>query len=197
MIRIGILGDIGSGKSYVAKSFGYPVFNADYEVLKLYKKNRNVYQKLKKKLPEYIFEFPIDKIQLSKAILENNSNLKKIIKIVHKEIRIKLQSFLNKNKNKRFVILDIPLLLENKINKKKDILVFVESSQSNILRNLKKRKNFNAKILNKFKKIQLSLVYKKRNSRFIIKNKFTQKSVKDGVKKVLKTIKNERSSSRY
>ena len=38
MIRIGILGDIGSGKSYVAKNFGYPVFNADYEVSKLYKK---------------------------------------------------------------------------------------------------------------------------------------------------------------
>ena len=197
MIRIGILGDIGSGKSFVAKNFGYPVFNADYEVLKLYEKNRNVYQKLKKILPEYIFEFPIDKIQLSKAIIENNSNLKKIIKIVHKEIRNKLQSFLNENKNKRFVILDIPLLLENKINKKKDILVYVESSKIDILRNLKKRKNFNAKILNKFKKIQLSLVYKKRNSRFIIKNKFTQKSVKNGVKKVLKIIENERSSSRY
>ena len=37
MIRIGILGDIGSGKSFVAKSFGYPVFNADNEVGKLYK----------------------------------------------------------------------------------------------------------------------------------------------------------------
>ena len=42
MIRIGILGDIGSGKSYVAKNFGYPVFNADHEVSKLYKKNRTV-----------------------------------------------------------------------------------------------------------------------------------------------------------
>ena len=39
MIRIGILGDIGSGKSYVANQFGYPVFNADHEVSKLYKKN--------------------------------------------------------------------------------------------------------------------------------------------------------------
>ena len=48
MIRIGILGDIGSGKSYVAKSFGYPVFNADYEVSKLYQQNKTVYQKLKK-----------------------------------------------------------------------------------------------------------------------------------------------------
>ena len=197
MIRIGILGDIGSGKSFVAKNFGYPVFNADYEVSKLYEKNKNVYQKFKKILPEYIYEFPIDKIQLSKAILANNSNLKKIIKIVHKEIRNKLQSFLIKNKRKRFVILDIPLLLENKINKKKDILVYVESDKIDILRNLKKRKNFNVKILNKFKKIQLPLAYKKRNSTFIIKNKFTQKSVKDGVKKILKTIKDERSSSRY
>ena len=48
MIRIGILGDIGSGKSYVAKSFGYPVFNADHEVSKLYQKNRTVYKKFKK-----------------------------------------------------------------------------------------------------------------------------------------------------
>jgi len=195
MIRIGILGDIGSGKSFVAKNFGYPVFNADYEVSKLYEKNKNVYQKFKKILPEYIYEFPIDKIQLSKAILANNSNLKKIIKIVHKEIRNKLQSFLIKNKRKRFVILDIPLLLENKINKKKDILVYVESAKIDILRNLKKRKNFNVKILNKFKKIQLPLAYKKRNSTFIIKNKFTQKSVKDGVKKILKIIKDERNSS--
>ncbi|MBD1143467.1 dephospho-CoA kinase [Pelagibacterales bacterium SAG-MED33] len=197
MIRIGILGDIGSGKSFVAKNFGYPVFNADYEVSKLYEKNKNVYQKFKKILPEYIYEFPIDKIQLSNAILANNSNLKKIIKIVHKEIRNKLQSFLIKNKRKKFVILDIPLLLENKINKKKDILVYVESSKIDILRNLKKRKYFNVKILNKFKKIQLPLAYKKRNSTFIIKNKFTQKSVKDGVKKILKIIKDERSSSRY
>ena len=195
MIRIGILGDIGSGKSFVAKNFGYPVFNADREVSKLYEKNVNVYQKLKKILPKYIFEFPINKIQLSNAILANNSNLKKIIKIVHKEIRNELRSFLNKNKNKEFVILDIPLLLENKINKKEDILVYVESGKTETLRNLKKRKNFNARIINKFKKIQLPLVYKKRNSRFIIKNKFTQKSVKDGIKKILKVIKNERSSS--
>tara|TARA_B100001027_G_scaffold62237_1_gene41991 strand:- start:155 stop:742 length:588 start_codon:yes stop_codon:yes gene_type:complete len=195
MIRIGILGDIGSGKSFVAKNFGYPVFNADHEVSKLYEKNFNVYQKLKKILPKYIFEFPINKIQLSNAILANNSNLKKIIKIVHKEIRNKLRFFLKKNKNKKYVILDIPLLLENKINKKKDILVYVEAGKTEILRNLKKRKNFNARIINKFKKIQLPLAYKKRNSRFIIKNKFTQKSVKDGIKKILKDIKNERSSS--
>ena len=195
MIRIGILGDIGSGKSYVARSFGYPVFNADYEVSKLYQQNRKVYQNLKKLLPKYIFEFPIDKIQLSKAILANNSNLKKIVKVVHKEIRLKLNSFLKKNKNKKYVILDIPLLLENNINTKKDVLIFVDSKKSDILKNLKKRKNFNIKILKKFKEIQLPLDYKKKNSHFIIKNKFTKKAVNVGVLKILKKLENERNNS--
>ena len=154
MIRIGILGEIGSGKSYVASNFGYPVFNADYEVAKLYKLNKNVFNKLKKKLPKYINSFPIEKIEILNAILANRINLKKIIKIVHFEIRKKLNVFLQKNKNKKIVILDIPLLLENKINKKKDILVYVQSNKSLILQRLKKRKNFNNKLLKKFKNIK-------------------------------------------
>ena len=55
MIRIGILGKIGSGKTYVANNFGYPVFNADLEVSKLYKKDKKVFRELKNKLPNYIF----------------------------------------------------------------------------------------------------------------------------------------------
>ena len=188
MIRIGILGEIGSGKSYVASNFGYPVFNADYEVAKLYKLNKNVFNKLNKKLPKYIHSFPIEKIEISNAILANRINLKKIIKIVHFEIRKKLNVFLKKNKNKKIVILDIPLLLENKINKKKDILVYVQSNKSLILQRLKKRKNFNNKLLKKFKNIQYSSVYKKKKSHFIIKNSFTKKSVSDGINNILKKL---------
>ena len=108
-----------------------------------------------------------------------------------------MRSFLNKHKSKRFVILDIPLLLENKINKKKDILVYVDSRKIDILKNLKRRKNFNPKILNKFKKIQLSLAYKRKISKFIIKNKFTRKSVTNEIKNIIRILKNERSGSRY
>ena len=129
MIRIGILGDIGSGKTFVANNFGYPVFNADDEVSKLYKKDRKIYLRLKKKLPKYINTYPIDKNEITKAILTNKSNLKKIINIVHKEIREKLRIFLKKNRNKKFVILDIPLLIENKIFNKNDVLIFVESKK--------------------------------------------------------------------
>ena len=188
MIRIGILGDIGSGKSYVAKEFGYPVFNADIEVGKLYKKDRTIYKKLNKRLPKYIRSFPIDKKEISNAILTNKNNLKKIVKIVHLEIRKKLNIFLKKNKNKKFVILDIPLLLENKINEKKDILIFVQSNKNDIYKRLKKRNNFNLKLLNLFKSIQYSLSYKKKKSKFIIKNNFMKTTVKKEIKDILKKI---------
>ena len=188
MIKIGILGEIGSGKSYVARKFGYPVFNADYEVAKLYQLNKKIFNQLKKSLPKYICSFPIEKKEISKAILANKNNLKKIVKIVHTEVRKKMNIFLNKHKNKKIIILDIPLLLENKINKKEDILVFIQSKQSDILKRLKKRKNFNQKLLKKFKNIQYPLKYKKKKSDFIIKNDFTEKSVKYGIKKILNEI---------
>ena len=188
MIKIGILGDIGSGKSYVAKNFGYPVFNADVEVGKLYKKERKIFNKLKKVLPKYFFSFPINKNEISEAILANKANLKKIVKIVHLEIRKRMNIFLKKNRNKKIVILDIPLLLENKINKKNDILIFVKSKKSDILKRLKKRENFNPKLLSKFKNIQLPLDYKINKSQFVIKNNFTNKSVNKSIKKILKDI---------
>tara|TARA_B100000683_G_scaffold190032_1_gene183159 strand:+ start:177 stop:443 length:267 start_codon:yes stop_codon:yes gene_type:complete len=77
MIKIAILGDIGSGKSFVAKTFGYPVFNADKEVSKIYQNDKKIFDKLKKKLPNHVFSFPIKKKEITKAILSNNSNLKK------------------------------------------------------------------------------------------------------------------------
>ena len=186
MIKIGILGDIGSGKSYVAKQFGCPVFDADAEVTKIYKKNKNCFNKLKNKLPKYIYSFPIKKKEIGKAIIENQNNLKKIIKIVHPIVRNNMNKFIKKNKKKKMVVLDIPLLLENKINKKNYILVFVDSNKKEIQKRLKKRANYNPVILNKLKKIQLPLEIKKKKSKFLIKNNFKSSYVRKNVK-VLKS----------
>ena len=188
MIRIAVLGDIGSGKSHIAKLFGYPVFNADAEVARLYRKSRKCYNRLKKVLPAYIVSFPIKKNEISKAIIADKWNLKKIVKIVHPEVRFSMNNFIKKNKSKKFVILDIPLLIENKINKKNDVLIFVDSKKKEIKKRLKKRSNFNVKIAKKFKKLQLPIELKKKKSDFIIKNNFKNKSVKKSVKKVIKKI---------
>tara|TARA_Y100000590_G_scaffold350330_1_gene402203 strand:- start:61 stop:639 length:579 start_codon:yes stop_codon:yes gene_type:complete len=182
MIRIGIVGDIGSGKTYVSKQFGFPVFNADIEVNKIYKKNKKCFKKLNKTFPNYIISFPIKKKEILKVIFKNKNNIKKINKIVHLEVRFAMNKFLKKNKKKKAVVLDVPLLLENKIDNKEDIIVFVKSKKKEIKKKLKKRKNFNPKILEKLRKLQLPIERKIKKSDYILKNNFKDIYIKKNVK---------------
>ena len=188
--KIGILGDIGSGKSFIAKQFGCPVFNADNEVKKIYKNDRNCYKKLNKAIPKHILSFPINKKEISKSILSNHKNLKKVIKIVHPLVRIKMNKFIDKNKKKKLIVFDIPLLLENKIEKKVNILIFVEAKKKEIIKNLKKRKNYSFKMIKILKKYQLPIKYKKKKSDFVIKNNFKIYPVKNSVKLIKNKILN-------
>ena len=78
MIKISLVGDIGSGKTYISKLFKVNCFCADMEVKKLYKSNRRCFMKLKKKFPQFIKTFPIKKNELSN-IIKN-----KVIKYIDK-----------------------------------------------------------------------------------------------------------------
>ena len=97
MIRIALVGDIGSGKTFISKLFRYRVFNADESVAKIYLKNKKVYHKLKKELPEFFTKFPVKKNELIKSIIKNKDNIQKISTIVHPEVRKDLQKFTKKN----------------------------------------------------------------------------------------------------
>ena len=183
MIKIGIVGDIGSGKSFIARQFGYPVFDADKQVSKIYKENNNCFKKLKKKLPNFIKSFPIKKKELKKAVLNNKKNLKKIENIVHPEVQKYMKKFIKLNKNKKILIFDIPLLMENKIyNKKKMVLVFVDAKKKDINKKLRKRKNYDEKIIKKLRKFQLPLEIKKKKSNYLIKNDFKSLNLRKRVK---------------
>ena len=96
--------------------------------------------------------------------------------------------FLKKNKKQKIVILDVPLLLENKINRKGDILIFIQANKLDIQKKLKERKNFNSQLMKIFKNIQLPLDYKRKKSQFIIKNDFTIRTAKKYVKDILKEL---------
>ena len=182
MIKIGIVGDIGSGKSFVAKQFGYPVFDADKEVLKIYKKNKNFFFKLKKKLPKFITSFPIKKKELKNAVLKNKKNIKKIEKIVHPKVQKNMKKFIKSNKSKKILVFDIPLLMENKIYKKSYILVYVDAKKKDINKKIRKRKNYDKKIIKNLRKSQLPLEIKKKKSNFIIKNDFKRSNLNKRVK---------------
>ena len=188
MRRIALVGDIGSGKTFFSKLFRHPVFNADIEVSNLYKKDKFLFKKVKKKFPNKVGNFPLKKENLLKIILQKHKNLKVLSKIIHPIVRKKMGKFLKINRKKKFVVLDVPLFLENKLNKKKDIIIFVEADKKKITQKLYKRKNINPKLINILRKNQLPKRLKKKKSTYVIKNNFISNTAKKNVKLILKKI---------
>ena len=197
MIRVGVIGGIGSGKSFISKLFKSPVFNADKEVDLLYKNSLDCYKKLNKKLPKFVKTFPILKSQLINAINHDKKNIKRISSIVHPLVRKKMKLFLNRNKKNKIVILDIPLLVENKLYNKKDILIFVKCNQKKVINRLKKRKNYNKKVLINLKKNQVDLLKKRKLANYIVDNNFSPIIMKKKINSLKNKILNERNSPRH
>ena len=188
MKRIALVGDIGSGKTFFSKLFKCPVFNADLVVSNLYKKDKFLFTKIKKKFPDKISNFPMKKEELLKIIFQKQKNLNVLGKIIHPMVRKKMKKFLKKNKKKKLVVLDIPLFLENRLNTKKDIIIFVEADKKKRKKRLNKRENINPKLINILRRNQLPAALKKKKSTYVIKNNFVRNSAKKNVKLIMKEI---------
>jgi len=191
MIKICIVGDIGSGKTYISNLFSKNknlIFNADLEINKIYDYNKNIFNKLKKKLPYFIKTFPTNKLEIYNAIVSNKSNLKKIIRIIHPEIKKKMNIFLKKNNKQKFVILDIPLLIENKLNKPEDVIIYVGAKKNIIQKYLKKRAGYNQKIVEILKEMQTLPERKKELSDIVLENNFNPKKMRLRARQVLDSI---------
>jgi len=190
MIKICVVGSIGSGKTYISKLLAgkkFPIFNADEEVSNVYKQ-KSIFAKLKKILSKYIASYPIDKQELIQAISSNQNNLKKIIKIVHPEVRKKMKLFLQKNKSKKVVIMDIPLLLENKLHEPEDVIICIDANQKLLDAKLKQRPSYNKKMISILRKIQLPIEEKKLLADFVLVNNYNKKTMQLRVKELLGRI---------
>ena len=195
MIRVCMMGTIGSGKSFISKLFNCPVFNADKEVNNIYRNDKDCFIKLKKKIPNFVKSFPIRKSELKNAISADSKNLKLISLIVHPIVRSNLRNFLQKKKNSKMIVLDIPLLVENKLYAKGDVLIFIKASKSKIIDRIKKRRNFDKKIINKLNSNQTALLKKMKLANYIVDNNFSPNIMKKKIKKLRKRILDERSST--
>ena len=118
--------------------------------------------------------------------LSNQNNLKKIIKIVHPEVRKKMKLFLQKNKNKKVVIMDIPLLLENKLHEPEDVIICIDANQKLLDAKLKQRPSYNKKMISILRKIQLPIEEKKLLADFVLVNNYNKKTMQLRVKELKK-----------
>ncbi len=190
MVRVGILGSVGSGKSFVAnifKDLGFNIFSADNEVANIYKNNNIVNKKISKFFKLKLYKGKINKQELRDSLKKNPNKFRFLNKIIHPIVRKKLVLFLSRFKKKKLVVLDVPLLVENKMLNFVDILILVKTRSRSFLSRIKKRKNLDKQFLNILKKQQANEKIKENYADFIIYNSSKNK-VKLQVKNIIGKI---------
>ncbi len=140
MIKIGITGSLSSGKTTVSRILSYkrgPLFNADKVVKKIY---QSKHFKLKVSKTFKIKNNNQIKNSLKKIIFKNNTNIKKLEKIIHPLVRKKMKLFTLKHKHKKLLFYEIPLLIESKLMKFFHVIIFVKAKKAIRLKRFKSKK---------------------------------------------------------
>ena len=129
MIKIGITGSLASGKTTASKILSSkkgPLFSADRAVKELYQ-NKNFKLLIRKRF-KIKNNYQIKKY-LKKLILEDKKNIKKLEKIIHPLVRKEMKKFTSKNKYKKFLFYEIPLLIESKLMKNFSVIIFIKAKK--------------------------------------------------------------------
>ena len=129
MIKIGITGSLASGKTTASKILSSkrgPIFSADNAVKELYK-NKHFKSLISKRFK--IKNNSQLKKSLKKLILKNKNNIKKLERIIHPLVKKKMKNFTSKNKNKKLLFYEIPLLIESKLMKHFNSVVFIKAKK--------------------------------------------------------------------
>ena len=168
---LGLTGSIAMGKTTVSNMFrdlGTPVWCADNEVNRLYKKNGAATKEIEIQFPSVVIETGIDKNKLRDLIHEDNSVLKKIERIVHPLLDISKCDFIKKNKTLPLIIFDIPLLFEKKQEKNFDAVLVVTASETTQKKRVLSRKNITEKDFQLIKRNQMNEKEKLKRADFLI-----------------------------
>ena len=197
MIKIGITGSVASGKSTVARLISqnkYPIFNADNAVKTLYKK-RIFTKKIQKQF--HFKNIRNLKNKIKNLIKKDKKILKKLEIILHPLVRKEMGAFIKKKKNNKITIFEIPLLIESKLTRYFDFVVFVGAKKNIRLRRYV-AKGGNKKIFTILEKRQKKPSKKIKISDHVIYNNMSIKKLKKNVKIILnKILLNVRSNTRY
>ena len=184
MIKIGITGSLASGKSTVAKLMSkkkYPIFDADRVVANLYKR-RNFLIKVKKKF--YLKNLKNTKKKIKNLIREDKRALKQLELLIHPLVRKEMRIFMRKKKDAKIGIFEIPLLIESKLMKYFDSIIFVGAKRNIRLRRYKGRRE----IFTALDKRQIISSKKMKISDHVIYNNQSKKNLKKRINFLMKNM---------
>tara|TARA_A100001011_G_scaffold317711_1_gene337148 strand:- start:312 stop:869 length:558 start_codon:yes stop_codon:yes gene_type:complete len=181
-MKIGLTGSLSSGKSTALKILAkrkYPIFSADKEVKKLYQQ-KSLILKLSRKLNINIKS----KQHLKKLIIKKKIKIKSLEKIINPKVRSNMKKFIIKNRNKENLLFEIPLLIESKLMKYFDILIFLSARKNIRLRRFLKTGG-NKELFRILDNRQMKPNKKKHFCHHVVQNNKSLKTLKKNINRIL------------
>ncbi|MDB4844232.1 dephospho-CoA kinase [Hellea sp.] len=191
MIKVGLTGSIGMGKSTVAnmfKNYGFPVFDADKVVHDLYKKGGAAINTIKNFYPEAVINNTVNREILRSFIGENPDKIGELESLIHPLVGAERDGFLKTNKNKEILVFDVPLLFETGLNKIMDIVVVVSAPYHIQYERVLSREGMTEKIFKGLLAKQLSDDAKKSMADIVIKTDDSLKTTNNQVKEFISSL---------
>ena len=194
MIKIGLTGSIGMGKTKTGKIFselGFPIYNADDVVHKLYEPGQKGAEKIKEVFPDSInSDGSVNRESLSAEVLGNVEKIRVLESIIHPLVGEDREIFFEENVDSPVVVLDIPLLFETGGEKFVDIVVVVDAPADIQEERVLSRPNMTKEKLEKIIAEQIPNDIKKEKADFVVDTSVSIEDAKVQVIKILKKIKN-------
>ncbi len=194
MIKIGLTGSIGMGKTETGKIFselGFPVYNADDAVHKLYGPGQKGSEKIKEIFPNSINpDGSVNREILSAEVLGDVDKIRALESIIHPLVGEDREIFFKKNADSPAIILDIPLLFETGGEKFVDLVIVVDAPQDIQEERVLSRPNMTKEKFEKIIAEQIPNDVKKKKADFIVDTSISIEDARKQVENIIRKIKN-------
>lgn len=180
MIRVGITGQMGSGKSHIVNEFrklDVPCLILDNAVKTLYVSNQKLIEKIEQVFPDIFVDGKIDTYLIRNKLFNDNSfrNLETMNELLKPYVLDILAKFYEENKNRDFVLVESALIFEYKFEHLFDRVILVNANPEHRKEMAMRRDHITSEEYDSRMKRQISDQEKIKRSDFIITNQFNEK----------------------
>lgn len=176
MLKIGLTGGIGSGKSTIAKVFlslGIPVYNADFESKRITNTNPEIKRNLEDFYGSEIFiNNALNKKLLASIIFKDRLELKRVNELIHPFVLNDFENWCEAYQEKPYCIKEAAIIFESQTDKLLDKVICVSATEEIRIKRVMRRDNVDRDAVIARMQNQMSDEERIKRSDFVIENNF-------------------------
>jgi dephospho-CoA kinase len=192
MIKVGLTGGIGSGKTTVSNFFldyGIPVYNSDSQGKTLMNTNLELKNEIVSLFGKSVYDNGILNTNLlSSIVFKDSKKIEQLNNLVHPKVADNFNQWIGKNNNQPILVKEAAILIESRAYLNMDKIILVVSEKSTRINRVSKRDNSDLESIEKRIKLQLTDNEKIKYADYIIENNSSLEHLKLEVIKVIKKL---------